>query len=342
MHPRLARRPLTAGLALAVVCLQGSVGRAGEAPAALPAAVAQAWSAAGAEIGWAGRDAYARPIFRPAGSSPEAGDTPAFRISAWTLGLLARLPAPNRPFALELGKSGITDAGLKEVAGMVHLTRLGLGYTPVTDAGLKELAALAELRTLDLNHTAVDDAGLPALQALRQLEVLNLFATRTTDAGLFQLEPLQRLEILNIGSIKRMTDPGLAAVARLPRLRLIDLDAAKITDAGLASLKPLAHLRTLYLPSTKVVGTGLPSLAGLPLEDLVLAGDAVTDQTVAGVSALTGLRSLTLSRTRITDAGLAAVRPLRNLKVLAVARTQVTEAGLRQLQAELPGLQVKR
>ena len=50
---------------------------------------------------------------------------------------------------------GMTDAGLKELAGLKSLMVLDLWGTQVTDAGLKELAGLKNLQSLDLNFTEV-------------------------------------------------------------------------------------------------------------------------------------------------------------------------------------------
>ncbi len=47
----------------------------------------------------------------------------------------------------------MTDAGLKELAGLKNLQSLSLGRTKVTDVGLKELAGLKSLQTLDLYNT---------------------------------------------------------------------------------------------------------------------------------------------------------------------------------------------
>ena len=44
----------------------------------------------------------------------------------------------------------MTDAGLKELAGLKNLQTLDLGGTQVTDAGLKELAGLKSLQSLNL------------------------------------------------------------------------------------------------------------------------------------------------------------------------------------------------
>ena len=58
----------------------------------------------------------------------------------------------------------MTDAGLKELANLKHLTSLNLHRTKVTDEGLKELTSLKYLTSLDLRLTNVTDAGVKELQ----------------------------------------------------------------------------------------------------------------------------------------------------------------------------------
>ena len=58
----------------------------------------------------------------------------------------------------------MTDAGLKELAGLTGLPTLYLEDTQVSDAGLKELAGLTSLRLLDLVGTDVTVAGVGKLQ----------------------------------------------------------------------------------------------------------------------------------------------------------------------------------
>jgi hypothetical protein len=53
---------------------------------------------------------------------------------------------PSHPVVgLDLSRSKVTDACLKELANLKHLQTLNLNGTPVTDASLKELANLEEL-----------------------------------------------------------------------------------------------------------------------------------------------------------------------------------------------------
>ena len=72
---------------------------------------------------------------------------------------------PGKPVhAVSLCGTGVTDAGLKELAPLKNLTKLDLIGTKVTDAGLKELAPLKNLTKLDLSGTKVTDAGVKELQ----------------------------------------------------------------------------------------------------------------------------------------------------------------------------------
>ncbi len=66
---------------------------------------------------------------------------------------------------LVLGRTKITDVGLKEVAKLRQLTLLDLTGTQITDAGLKEVAKLQKLKELDLtNAKTVTKEGVAELQ----------------------------------------------------------------------------------------------------------------------------------------------------------------------------------
>src|SRR5207245_4389108 len=129
--------------ALAVLSACGLLAGAEQPPAKdrppepLPEPIVTAWKNAGAEVGWMRYEIILQ--FVPAGQG-KPGDLPAFRFSPWRYGLLAKLPDPGRPFALDLSGTDLTDAGLKELAGLKSLQVLDLDFTPVTDAGLNGLA----------------------------------------------------------------------------------------------------------------------------------------------------------------------------------------------------------
>jgi hypothetical protein len=65
---------------------------------------------------------------------------------------------------LSLEGTGLTDAGLPELAGLVRLQALCLAKTEVTDAGVKALTGLKGLRTLSLWDTGVRRDGWEELR----------------------------------------------------------------------------------------------------------------------------------------------------------------------------------
>ncbi len=90
--------------------------------------------------------------------------------------------APDRPvIVVDLSFTGLTDAGLKDLAGLKQLQKLVLSGTSVTDAGMQELAGLKQLQKLELLNTEVTDAGLKELAGLKQLHMLDLSSTKVTE-----------------------------------------------------------------------------------------------------------------------------------------------------------------
>lgn len=72
---------------------------------------------------------------------------------------------------------------------------------------------------------------------------------------------------------------------------------------------------------------------GADVDELSLRGTSVTDEGLAALSLLPGLRGLDLADTRVTDAGLAHVADLRALERLDLSGTRVTGEGLARLKA---------
>jgi internalin A len=96
---------------------------------------------------------------------------------------------PGKPIiSVDFNATQVTDAGLKELAGLKSLQTLHLRFTKVTDVGLKELAGLKTLQFVTLTYTQVTDAGLKELANLKNLSRLNLMNTQVTDAGVRELQ----------------------------------------------------------------------------------------------------------------------------------------------------------
>ena len=107
----------------------------------LPPAVVAAWEKAGFDAGWVGPHKKNGSIrFSESLENRDASKAvPSFKKNNWKPGVLESLPVPTSAFGLVLRKIQITDAGLKEVAKMTHLTSLSLYGTRVTKTGVAEL-----------------------------------------------------------------------------------------------------------------------------------------------------------------------------------------------------------
>ena len=88
------------------------------------------------------------------------------------------------------GRPKVTDAGLKNIAGLYRLTSVFLTDCPISDAGLAELEGLSRLQFLNLGYTQVTDEGLKHLANLSQLRSLDLRGTQFAGVGLAHLSAL--------------------------------------------------------------------------------------------------------------------------------------------------------
>ncbi len=112
---------------------------------------------------------------------------------------------PDGPWLAASARLQTKQFGDAQLAQLAELAAVGpvlqwldLGETGVTDAGMVHLASMRELRRLQLDRTAVTDSGLPALAPLMKLESLNLFGTDVTDTGVGALRVLPRLRRLHL------------------------------------------------------------------------------------------------------------------------------------------------
>jgi hypothetical protein len=94
-------------------------------------------------------------------------------LHAWERATAADGSRPSNPQQvtwLDLNRTDITDAGLKELVALPNLTALDLTYSKIGDAGLKELFALKKLVRIDLSGTKVTVAGLKELAGIKTLK----------------------------------------------------------------------------------------------------------------------------------------------------------------------------
>lgn len=100
----------------------------------------------------------------------------------------ALLPLKDNVVQLDLGRTVITDAALKNtVSQLSRLVSLDLRQTKVTDAGLEALVGLKKLQSINLYGTAITDAGLKHLAQIKSLKNVYLWQSKATEAGVKQL-----------------------------------------------------------------------------------------------------------------------------------------------------------
>jgi len=85
---------------------------------------------------------------------------------------------------LDLGRTKITDEGLRSVAQLTALRQLRLEYTMISDNGIKNLASLPELNYLNLAGTKITNEGLAFLSELKKIKNIFVYQTGVTAKGL--------------------------------------------------------------------------------------------------------------------------------------------------------------
>ena len=101
---------------------------------------------------------------------------------------------------------------LPELAAFGHLRSLTLRSTGVTDAGMKTVAGLKQLESLYLEETKITDAGLADLTLLPKLTGLSVCDVPVTDAGTRLVAKIPSLDMLRFSrhvSYRRRPCPHL-------------------------------------------------------------------------------------------------------------------------------------
>jgi Leucine-rich repeat (LRR) protein len=232
--------------------------------------------------------------------------------------------------------SGVTPAGLKELAALPNLKLLHVQY----DCGNEDLRAIAEIKTLEkvtIWHgyvtgfsPYVTEEGLGHLARLPKLQKLILSSTKITDACWEPISKIASLETLQIDTAA--TGKGIGHLSALVKLKELDLSHSRANDEALAVIGSLKTLRTLDLSYTKISDAGLKGLAGLSgLEVLKLNNTEVTDAGVRHLAGMAGLQTLHLDDTRVGDDGAKALAGLKALRGLRLGRTKVGDVGVKAL-----------
>ena len=246
----------------------------------------------------------------------------------------------------------ITDAALKKLAKLDHVTRLDLdGSTQVTDAGLKQLSRMPQLRELNLSgwKGQLTDGGLQVLSSLRDLRKFEIcWQQNVSDSGLAHLAGCDHLEEVNLlGTYSG--DGALAALAGKTNLRQLNTGRG-LTNAGIAHLHRIPCFKTWHGGELRygLMGTGawptrvmidgpftnlsaLKGLDGLFGLGFFWHSSEFTSDALAVLGELPRLGAVNCGESRCDDRAMLHFGALPNLRMLIAQGAVATDTGFAAL-----------
>jgi hypothetical protein len=175
------------------------------------------------------------------------------------------------------------------------------------------------LAGLDIDPTALTDGELRTVAEISQLRRLSLRELENKQARLLKLNRLERLESLELSQVNFDAASAGEFLRGLPRMPRLHTFVAAFSQPDAASIEAICQ-------------------RGPNLREVDLEFADVTDEMLAGLAGLTGLRVLNFGGTKITDAGLRQIGRIRSLRWLDLSGTEISGDGLRHL-AELRELE---
>lgn len=258
----------------------------------------------------------------------------------------------------------LTDDRLHFLPGLSELKILAINHCPVTAAGLATVADIGSLEVLYLVAMPLEDDGIAQLARLTHLRVLGLTECTMTDAAVSQLGGMSALEVLDLTG-SSVTDSGLQHLRGLRGLKSLILSTTRVTAEGVAALQmALSDCKIDWSPTDpdRVAAEWALSAGGLITisiagQDRVLSDDVplpneefrltrvefgaharVTDDGLAVLRGLPGLKSINLHGLPVTDRGLAALGPQPALDYLVLSELPISDMGIATVVAAMPQL----
>jgi hypothetical protein len=231
---------------------------------------------------------------------------------------------------------------------LVKVTHLNRAPEPALKKGLAQLPKVPALRHLDFCECPVKNEDFVFLKDLVDLEYLSLQRTAITGDGLPPLKKLVKLRELNLGDLP-IKDDALKHLAAFSRLEHLNVACSDMTGSGLVHLQNQKELRYLGLAGTPLKADELknlelfPALEGLDLSWAPHLGgngpidDEFLNTLVQTLKKLPKLTKLGLKYTKISDDSIAQLWALKGLKYLELAETKITSHGVERLRKEMPG-----
>ena len=285
--------------------------------------------------------------FLKAGGAPPPGDpwsidgkkvSPRRKLSDKDWDQVIALMKEQRISALD-ANGQMTDAALKRVAELEHVTWLELGSSQrLTDDGLQHLTRMPQLRYLDLSNypgSQITDRGLEVLRHLPELRKFKIcWQPGITDAGVANLRSCYHLESVNLLGTPT-GDGAIQALTGKPNLRRLRT-GRRVTDAGLPFLHQFPVFKSWQGGALRY---SLMSADAGP-NHLLLDGP-FTDEGLARLAGLNGLFGLSFfwHVSAMTPASLRSLADLPNLGFLGCDGNLCTDEAMAYISA-IPGLRM--
>lgn len=225
---------------------------------------------------------------------------------------LARMPQLEALDLSDYPGGTISDKGLESIRHLLNLRRFQMCWqSGITDAGIANLAGCENLEDVNLLGSATGDGALRALIGKPCLHHLKT-GRFVTDAGLPLLHDFPIFK--NWQAIEAVF--GLMSFDSQPNHLLLD---GPFTDRGLASLAGLDGLAglTFFWHVSAMTPDGLASLASLPNLAYVGCQDALCNDTaMKHIAAIPGLRMLMGQGAVASDAGWTALSKSQTLEYI--------------------------
>ena len=127
-------------------------------------------------------------------------------------------------------------------------------------------------------------------------------------------------EVVRFSAGEGFTDTDLARLSKIKSIQSIYFNGPLITDAGLSAPNNMPNLESFSVDhSTKITGSGLPSLKDAPkLTALGFGGCIIDDRGATDLAQLTHLKQVKLGHVRITRKTLPRLAALADLEKLEI------------------------
>lgn len=102
-----------------------------------------------------------------------------------------------------------------------------------------------------------------------------------------------------------------------------------VTNSELVELKGRTDIKTLIIPGTQIDDSGLQHLRGIPIENLYVRSQPITDRSIKTFQKVKGLSGLDIAMTKITNTGFQNIVDSFELSYLAIGGKKVDDKSIK-------------